>query len=269
MKPFLKWAGNKYQIIERIRSTLPKGKRLIEPFVGSGAVFLNTDYPDYLLTDSNQDLINLYQHLKLEGQAFIKDCQEFFQPSNNHEQAFYALRTLFNTTSNPRLKALLFVYLNKHCFNGLCRYNTKHEFNTPFGRYQKPYFPEKEMQFFHQRAQIATFKQTDFLATMQEAILGDVVYCDPPYVPLSKTANFTSYSAGGFSSEQQALLAKTAHELAEKGITVVISNHDTEFTRKIYHQHKANVASFDVQRFISCIGTNRNKAGEILAVFSG
>lgn len=265
MKPFLKWAGNKHKILERIQTTLPQGKRLIEPFVGSGAVFLNTNYGRYLLSDSNQDLIWLYQHLKAEGEIFINDCRSFFKPINNNEQAFYKFRTLFNTTKDTRLKSMLFIYLNKHCFNGLCRYNSKGEFNTPFGKYKKPYFPEQEMHFFYQQAQSAIFKCADFLVTMRSAKLGDVVYCDPPYVPLSKTANFTSYSAGGFNEQQQTLLAKTAIELAAKGITVIISNHDTAFTRHAYQ--KAEILKFEVQRNISCDGASRGKAAEVLAIF--
>jgi DNA adenine methylase len=266
MKPFLKWAGNKYQIIERVLAALPAGNRLIEPFVGSGAVFLNADYPHYLLADSNQDLISLYQYLQVEGETFIQDCHAFFTPENNQTEAFYRLRMLFNVTEDQRLKALLFVYLNKHCFNGLCRYNSKGGFNTPFGRYKKPYFPEKEMFFFYENTKQAVFESADFVTTLSNARAGDVVYCDPPYVPLSKTANFTSYSAGGFGQDQQVLLAKMANNLAAKGITVVISNHDTEFTRSAYQ--KASLSSFAVQRFISCNGASRQKAAEMLAIFS-
>jgi DNA adenine methylase len=266
MKPFLKWAGNKYQIIERLLTALPTGNRLVEPFVGSGAVFLNTHYPDYLLADSNQDLISLYQYLQVEGDQFIQACHAFFTAENNQNEAFYRLRTLFNTTTEKRLKALLFVYLNKHCFNGLCRYNAKGGFNTPFGHYKKPYFPEKEMLFFYEKAKHAVFDSADFLTTLSKVRPGDVVYCDPPYVPLSKTANFTNYSASGFGHDQQVLLASMADILAAKGITVVISNHDTEFTRSAYQ--KASISSFSVQRFISCVGSNRQKATEVLAVFS-
>lgn len=265
MKPFLKWAGNKYQIIEQILAVLPAGNRLIEPFIGSGAVFLNTDYKAYLLADANPDLISLYHYLQIEGGTFIEACRAFFTPENNQSQAFYALRVLFNTTLDRRLKATLFVYLNKHCFNGLCRYNAKGGFNTPFGRYRKPYFPEKEMLFFHEKAKHAVFKAQDFLTTLNDAIPGDVIYCDPPYVPLSKTANFTDYSAGGFNQNQQLTLTTLANQLITQGITVVISNHDTEFTRHAYHN--ASITHFDVRRLISCDGQGRQKSAEILAVF--
>lgn len=265
MKPFLKWAGNKYQIIERVKDVLPNGNRLIEPFAGSGAVFLNTDYSRYVLADSNADLINLYQTLKKEGDSFIDYARKLFTQKNNSETAFYKLRDKFNTTQDVRVKSALFIYLNRHGFNGLCRYNLKGEFNVPFGRYTKPYFPELEMSYFQLKARKSAFKHADFEKTMRAAKPGDVVYCDPPYVPLSMTANFTSYSKGGFGRDQQLKLARLAEELAKGGITVVISNHDTEFVHKAYA--KAKIFQFDVQRFISCDGANRGKAAEVLAVF--
>jgi DNA adenine methylase len=266
VKPFLKWAGGKLRVVERIKALLPPGKRLLEPFVGSGALFLNTQYDAYLLADANADLINLYQQLQQGGQAFIDHCTTFFTPTNNDEATFYALRRQFNGTRNPLEKAALFVYLNKHCYNGLCRYNARGEFNVPFGRYKQPYFPATEMSAFHRKAQGATFQVQDFVATMDNAQSGDVVYCDPPYAPLSATANFTSYSADGFGVEEQQKLAVMAHILRQRGITVVISNHDTPFTRTLYatadeHQY------FGVQRHISCDGANRTKADEVLAVY--
>lgn len=266
MKPFLKWAGNKYQIVERIRAVLPPGKRLIEPFVGSGAVFVNTAYPCNLLADANGDLITLYQQLQAGGRDFIEYTRTFFTAENNNAEAYYALRKRFNTTSAVSEKAALFVYLNKYCFNGLCRYNAKGEFNVPFGKYTKPYFPEAEMIFFHQRSAQACFGQAQFGETMERAEPGDVVYCDPPYIPLSATANFTSYSADRFGVQEQQKLATLAEELATRGIPVIISNHDTPFTRTAYA--KATRAEyFPVQRFISCDGANRNKVDEVLAIF--
>ena len=267
MRSFLKWAGNKYQIIDRIRATLPPGNRLVEPFLGSGAVFLNTDFPRYLLSDNNNDLIQLYLHLQTEGNSFINFCRKLFSPENNTKQAYYELRTKFNTTRSVRLKSALFLYLNKHCYNGLCRYNAKGGFNVPFGKYKRPYFPENEMLNFHRKSQQAIFKHADFRDTMRSAKPGDVVYCDPPYVALSETANFTSYSAGGFGMQQQQELADLARILAAKGIPVVISNHRTKFTVKAYSPY-AKIKNLNVQRYISCNGDNRGKASEVLAVFA-
>lgn len=266
-RPFLKWAGNKYQILEHIMILLPSGRRLIEPFVGTGAVFLNADYESYLLVDSNEDLINLYQTLQHEGESFIDYCRPYFTTGTNVENRYYELRQEFNTTPDSRLKAALFIYLNRHAYNGLCRYNSKGGFNTPFGRYAKPRFPEQEMRRFVNRARRATFKVSDFRETMRSAQRGDVLYCDPPYVPLSATSNFTSYSSGGFDRDDQVALSELAKELSARGVPVLISNHATEFTLNAYQS--ARVEQLDVQRFISCDGDNRGTAREVLALFSG
>lgn len=143
MKPFLKWAGSKYKIIARIVASLPKGQQLIEPFAGSGAVFLNTNFDEYLIADTNADLINLFQQIQTHGKDFIAYGETFFTPENNTEAGFYILRDEFNACQDISKKSALFVYLNRHCFNGLCRYNSSGKFNVPFGRYAKPASPVK------------------------------------------------------------------------------------------------------------------------------
>jgi DNA adenine methylase len=114
MKPFLKWAGSKYKIIDKIRQSLPSGNRLIEPFVGSGAVFLNTDYPEYLVADTNADLINLYTCIKSQGFDFIDYAKQLFNRDNNQAESFYHLRQEFNQTTSLERKSALFIYLNRH-----------------------------------------------------------------------------------------------------------------------------------------------------------
>ena len=156
-KPFLKWAGGKTKLCGKINKELPHGDRLIEPFVGSGAVFMNTNYENYLLADVNNDIITMYKYLQTEGQLFIDYCRTFFIQANNTQSVFLTNRLEFNTTTDTRLKSALFLYLNRHCFNGLCRYNKKGGFNVPFGKYDKPYFPEAEMKAFHAKSKIATF----------------------------------------------------------------------------------------------------------------
>lgn len=267
MKPFLKWAGNKQRLLERIKSALPPGgKRLIEPFVGSGAVFLNTDYSGYILSDANKDLINLYKILQNEGREFVNFCKLYFTDDMNNELTYYRLREQFNTSDDVNLKSALFLYMNRHGYNGLCRYNASGKFNVPFGKYKAPYFPEKEMMSFHEKSRNATFINEDFMNTMRMAKKGDVVYCDPPYVPLTPSANFTAFSPGGFTMDKQVLLADFASVLASNGIPVLISNHDTPFTKDKYS--RADIHTFDVRRFISCKGENRGKAGELLALFT-
>ncbi|HEY0635998.1 MAG TPA: Dam family site-specific DNA-(adenine-N6)-methyltransferase [Gammaproteobacteria bacterium] len=266
IRPFLKWAGNKYRLVDRIVTALPGGKRLVEPFAGSGALFLNTNYPRYLLCDANADLITLYQILKDEGEAFIERCRPLFCEENNTAGQYYALREEFNGCRDLHRRSALFVYLNRHGYNGLCRYNAKGGFNVPFGRYKRPYFPADEMLAFHRKAKHAVFRHQDFATTLAKAKEGDVIYCDPPYVPLSDSANFTAYSAGGFSIEQQHQLVELARMATQRHVPVLISNHDTRFIAKIYRG--AKVSRFQVQRSISCNGKRRQSAGEVLALFS-
>lgn len=265
-RPILKWAGNKYQILERIKEVLPAGNRLVEPFAGAGAVFLNVDYPSYLLADNNKDLINLYLTLQRSGETFIEYSKSFFTAENNRASRYYELRELFNTTGDSTLKAALFLYLNRHGYNGLCRYNSQGRFNTPFGRYKRPYFPEKAMRHFLLKAQKAIFKTADFREVMQAAKTGDVVYCDPPYVPLSPTANFTTYSPGGFGYREQLELAALAESLAGRGVPVLVSNHATEFTLHAYKN--ARIERLHVPRYISCDRAGRKKVEEVLALFA-
>ncbi|MCG6887072.1 MAG: Dam family site-specific DNA-(adenine-N6)-methyltransferase [Proteobacteria bacterium] len=266
VRPFLKWAGNKYRLLPRIHAMLPTGSRLIEPFAGSGAVFLNTRFEHYLLTDTNADLINLYTILQEEGPTFIRSCRRYFSGEHNNAESYYHFRDRFNHSTNLRNKAALFVYLNRHGYNGLCRYNASGGYNVPFGRYKRPYFPEREMLAFHAKAHRARFELGSFEQTIRQAGPGDVIYCDPPYVPLSRSASFTAYSAGGFDLGRQEQLAQLAEEAAVRGIPVLVSNHNTAFTRNAY-RNASLLRKFHVQRYISCNGQQRNHAGEVLALF--
>ena len=268
-RPFLKWAGNKYRCLDKILSSLPPSNRLIEPFTGSGAIFMNSNYDHYLLAEQNQDLINLYQYLKQEGQLFINYCARYFSGQHNNQLDFYQFREHFNqcTQKNKtRSRAALFLYLNRHGYNGLCRYNRHGIFNVPFGQYKQLYFPAKEMLTFHHLSQHAEFLHADFRDTFALATSGDVIYCDPPYVPLSKSANFSSYTTKNFNEADQITLTKLAINCANRGIPVIISNHDTEFTRNQYQL--ATIISFPVKRLISCKASERKNAQELIAIFN-
>ncbi|MDF1646415.1 MAG: Dam family site-specific DNA-(adenine-N6)-methyltransferase [Legionellaceae bacterium] len=265
-KPFLKWAGGKYRCLNHIISAIPQGSRLVEPFTGSGAVFLNAPHEHFLLTDANADLIALYKHLKQEGMRFIRYCEHFFCAQNNQAEVYYQYRIQFNQSkSGSRRRAALFLYLNRHGYNGLCRYNLSGQYNVPFGRYVKPYFPQKELEFFYQKSQTAQFLKADFEKTLLDAQSGDIVYCDPPYAPLSKTSQFTAYTRQKFGEPEQVRLANIAKDIANKNIPVIISNHDTPFTRDLYQG--AHITSFPVRRNISCKGAQRIAVHELIAVF--
>lgn len=266
-RPFMKWAGGKFKILEKILPLLPMKRRLVEPFIGSGVVSLNTNYSAYWFSDQNADLINFYQHLFTEGQTFIDACERLFQSETNTLSFYLDRRQEFNECAHILRKSILLLYLNRHGYNGLCRYNQKGKYNVPFGRYLHPYFPKKELQAFYQKSQESPIKVSNFSFEdcLQHVTTDDVVYCDPPYVPISETAYFNQYTSQGFDMEKQKTLAKFAIELAEKNIPVLISNHDNAFTRETYKD--AVIHSFPVKRYISCHPHNRKTVNELIAVF--
>ncbi|EKE77095.1 Dam family site-specific DNA-(adenine-N6)-methyltransferase [Gallaecimonas xiamenensis] len=266
-RAFLKWAGGKYTLVDHIRRHLPQGEVLVEPFVGAGSVFLNSDFDRYVLNDINPDLIALYQHLAKDPLRFTRDARRLFTASHNNQAVYYRLRDEFNASKDSYRRSLLFLYLNRHGYNGLCRYNRKGGFNVPFGSYKAPYFPEDELGFFAEKAKKATFTCQHFVHAMEAAKPSHVVYCDPPYVPLSVTASFTTYASSGFSLDDQATLAKTALASSQRGVSVLISNHDTEHTRWLYRD--ASLNTVQVKRSISRNGSGRQKVGELLALYQG
>lgn len=264
-RSFLKWAGNKYHCLEHIFNALPNGARLIEPFAGSAVVFLNTNYPATILAEENSDLIHLYQSLQQEGEAFIEHCRQWFTPENNHADYYYECRNEFNQSGQARHRAALFLYLNRHGYNGLCRYNASRIYNVPFGSYDKPYFPYQEMLRFYLKSQELTLLHADFRTTFALAQPNDVIYCDPPYVPLQQKSNFSAYTGKNFSEIEQLALISCAEEAVKRGVTVVISNHDTPWTRA--HYGAAEIRSFPVQRMINCNSSQRQPVQELLAIF--
>ncbi|MGC7560825.1 Dam family site-specific DNA-(adenine-N6)-methyltransferase [Pasteurella sp. PK-2025] len=268
-RPFLKWAGGKFRLMDDINKCLPKRKAcLIEPFVGAGAVFLNTHFERYILADINPDLINLFNFVKQDVECYIEACKRiFFHPEANTSAYYYARRAQFNCSKDSFERSILFLYLNRFCFNGLCRYNAKEEFNVPFGSYKTHYFPENELRYFAQKAQKATFICADFATTFALADQDSIIYCDPPYAPLIQESNFTGYAGNEFSLQHQTMLAQLARQTAEeRQIPVLISNHDTGFTREIYAG--AKLKRIKVQRSISHQPDKRVKVAELIALFT-
>lgn len=264
----LKWAGGKKRLIEQISQKLPRKnkKRLIEPFVGGGSVFLNMDFEEYLLVDTNPDLINLFNIIKQSPVSLINEAQLLFNSSHNNAERYYEIRTRFNLSRDPIERSVLFLYLNRHGYNGLCRYNSKGGFNVPFGRYKRPYFPEKEIIDFHSVAQRATFLCADFTHAFSLAKKHDVIYCDPPYSPVNTTASFTNYSGKGFTNASQEQIVECALDAKQKGVSTLISNHYLDYTKHIYKEAD-EMTKLKVQRNISCKGGVRNKVDEVLALY--
>ena len=268
MKTFMKWAGNKTSIVDKIAPHLI-GETLIEPFSGSCAVSLNTNFKNYICNDINADMINMYRLIQQDAKEFIQEAKSYFL-NGNDEKKFYELRELYNTTTDKDLKSILFLYLNRHCFNGLCRYNSKGKFNVPFGRYTNPYFPEKEiLEFENYTKNNFEFLNKNFSDVFSYANENTVIYCDPPYLPLTNTADFSKYAVDDFSIKHHLQLRDLAIQYSnDYSCTVIISNHDTNDIRDIYCDAD-EIVSFDVKRTISGNAAKRSKAPELLAIYKG
>lgn len=269
-KPFLKWAGNKFRVLPHLLPIIGDPKRYIEPFGGSMAVALNVSADEYVLNDINSDLINLYKYLtNPNDDTFIQYCGELFRSENNDKEEYLGWRKLFNESTDTQERSRLFVYLNRHCFNGLTRYNSKGGFNVPFGKMKNPKCPVNEMMQF--RMYLLQKKHRFMSTSFEDSALyeniesGDVVYFDPPYVPASDTANFANYAKEGFTYDQQVQLAELAESLANRGAKVIISNHDTDVSRQLYKN--AEIYSIQVARSIAANKTSRKKANELIAVY--
>lgn len=265
-RPFLKWAGGKYSLLPELDRLIPAGKRLIEPFVGGGSVFLNSDkHERFLLADVNPDLINLYQMLEADHIRVQSYAQMLFSRSNS-EQAYKELREEFNAQrlAAPE-RAAAFLFLNRHCFNGLIRYNLDGFFNVGFGKYKAPYFPEEEIKAFKRKAHACVFMNAGFRRTLALAGDGDVVYCDPPYEPLPGTAGFTNYTAGGFSWDSQVELAESCMAAHQRGAKVVISNSTAPRVIELYEQHGFTLHRVSARRAISSKGSTRETASDVVA----
>lgn len=260
----LKWPGSKGRAMEELKKHLPKGKRLVEPFAGSCAVMMNTDYDEYLIADINPDLIYLYQYIKMDAEQFIQDSRRFFEVCNRAED-FYHLRADFNLCGEWQWRAAIFLYLNRHCFNGMVRYNQSGQFNVPFGKYKSPYFPEAEIRVFAEKAKRATFICADFSETLEMVRGGDVIYCDPPYNPLEGKESFTGYHTGGFGTDQQQALANRLYTLALQGYPVVASNSDSILTEGQYGYGRFKLHKIKVARSVSANAGSRISAPEIIA----
>jgi DNA adenine methylase len=264
LKPFLKWAGSKRKIVNLIKEKSGEIKgNFIEPFVGSGTVFLNVYAEHYILSDLNSDLINLYKVLQSDGLDFIKYTKTYFGKFNTEED-FYRIRGEFNSMSDTYIRSALFIYLNRHSFNGLCRYNKDGKFNVPYGKYKSVYFPEKELTGFSNRIYNCNFIAQDFRKTLLELKEDDVVYCDPPYTPISETSSFTTYCADGFSNQDQIDLVSVAEK---SPCRFIISNNLTEFTSEIY-KNADELIDIDVQKTISSKNEGRKKTKEIIAIYN-
>lgn len=276
--PILKWVGGKRALLPEIQKLLKApspGKRFFEPFLGGGAVVFSQTIDNQLIAgDVNEELINLYEVVKFKPKELVRKLKEF----RNEEDYYYEVRNMdrskgwSNTSAITRAARVL--YLNKTCFNGLYRVNQSGQFNTPFGSYVRPNIVnEIEIYRLHNfltskttsgkdRVSIlnASYKE---LARMGKA--GDSFYFDPPYVPISPTASFTSYQSQGFTLTDQEALRDEAARLVEKGAHVLLSNSDSEIVRELYKDKKVfKIHTVGISRGIAAKASSRKRITEVL-----
>jgi len=264
-KSFLKWAGGKLKLLDKILPHIEGCNALIEPFCGSGVVWMNSKNRIRVVADINVDLINLFSHIQKEGNDFIKYVETFFVDGNNQER-YIEYRDKFNSTQDSREKSALFIYLNRHCYNGLWRYNKEGKFNVAFFKHKTIYFPREEMMTAHAESKKGVvFVPGSFeYAFTGAASPGDVIYCDPPFDIVDTgrkrhDGGYVAYGKMGFGKEEQIKLARFVKSAPCK---VVVSNSDTPFIREIY----AGLQFYElsVRRFMAC--KEKNKMGELLIV---
>lgn len=265
-KPFLKWVGGKQRLLPQLLPLLPPGKRLIEPFVGAGSVFLRSSYPRYLINDANPDLVAVWTALKQRPREFIQRSSDYFSEQYLGQDAYLQVRAEFNAEVDRFERAVRFIYLNKTCFNGLFRVNRSGAFNVPYGQSKTlPWFPAEELANASQKMANVTVMGGDFSAAIAEAGEGDVVYCDPPYLPDSaRKTGFSRYTVGGFGIEEHARLVLACGQAYLRGATVLISNSDVLEARFLYSGWQLHELS--VRRSVSADKELRGAVRELLAV---
>lgn len=274
--PFLKWAGGKRRIASLLIETFPeefdpKKNKFFEPFIGGGALMFALGNPeaDYFvpganvfINDMNPELVVTYQVIRDQVGPLIKELKEL--SLNINADFYYEMRGYVPKSKVQR--AARFIYLNKTCFNGLWRVNSKGEFNVPFGKAKNPsLFVEENLRACSRRLQGATITNLSFEKAVAKAKRGDLVYFDPPYIPLTASASFAAYAKEGFNQPEHELLSATIEKLSDRGVFVLLSNSDTPLTRKIFRGN-LTLRKLLMSRTISSSGSTRKPVYEILGM---
>ena len=273
LSPFVKWAGGKASLLSDLLRHVPSHlSNYYEPFLGGGALFFaicarDTSFKAHL-SDINNELINTYRVIKDKPDELIQLLSEFqheYYHSKDPASYFYEKRAWRPSSSIESAARLIF--LNKTCYNGLYRVNSRGEFNVPFGRYKKPRILNAENIRAVSRAlrdTNADLRSADYRASLSTCGKDDFVYLDPPYQPQSKTSSFTDYTPGGFSERDQHELAEEFEKLVDRGSTVLLSNSETPLTTRLYREFK--VRSVIVNRPINSVGSRRTGYKELVVL---
>ena len=269
VKPFVKWAGGKRQLVPTILANhLPKNYNLqtyYEPFIGGGALLFSLQPKKAVINDSNAELINCYKIIKNSLDELIEDLKNH----KNNEYYYYDIRD-WDREKNFKSKtevqrASRIIFLNKTCYNGLFRVNSQGQFNVPFGKYKNPNILDiavlKAVNKYLNENQVRILN-SDFQEAVKDAKRGDFIYLDPPYDPVSETASFTGYDVNGFNKQEQRRLKEVFDDLNSRGCHILLSNDCTEFIEDLYKDYLHTKIS--AIRAINCNGKKRGKVDEIL-----
>ncbi len=267
MKPIVKWVGGKTQLLPKIKELLPPTyNKYYEPFLGGGAVLLDLNPKEAIVNDINFELINMYQQVRDNVEQVIKvldNIDKNHEASSDPKAFYYVTRAVYNELSSRSTpeQAARFIYLNKHCFNGLYRVNSKGEFNVPFnGKLTGGSFDAEHLRAVSRQIQNVEFLCGDFEKIAKYPEPKSFMFIDSPYAPLTPTS-FVDYTKEGFSYEDHKRLADFYMEMSDYGVYCMLTNHDTEFIRDLYRGF--NFTEVDVRRSINRNGDNR-KGKEVI-----
>lgn len=270
LHPFVKWAGGKTQILNKLKSFMPKTyNTYYEPFIGGGALLLDLAPCKASINDMNEELICVYKCL-CDDKLYNEMVKMLIAHENNHsEEYFYKIREMDREESFTSLplyeRAARMIYLNKSCFNGLYRVNSKGYYNVPFGKKDKVVaFDRENLNNLHNYflTNDITITNLDFEQAVKNAKAGDFVYFDPPYDTLDDKDSFTAYAKGAFGKKEQKQLAELFKKLSDKGVYVMLSNHNTSFIRELYEGFNINV--IEAKRMINSKGSGRGNVEEVI-----
>ncbi|HEX2173680.1 MAG TPA: DNA adenine methylase [Dehalococcoidia bacterium] len=261
MTPFVKWAGGKGQLLAQLDPYFPPHfRKYLEPFVGGGAVFFHLQPKRAVLGDSNEELITCYRVIRNSPEELIASLEQHRYESDY----FYEVRARDPRQLTDVERASRFIFLNKTCYNGLYRVNRRGQFNVPFGRYATPprIFDPSNILGVSRLLQTSDLVCASYEQTIQRAEPGDFVYFDPPYHPLSATANFTRYTQLAFTDFDQFWLAQAFRTLTERGVYVMLNNSDTPLVRWLYKAHR--IVEARANRAINSDPAKRNPVVELI-----
>jgi DNA adenine methylase len=273
VKPYLKWAGGKRQLLSEIRKHLPKDINsctYYEPFVGAGAVFFDLQPEKAVINDFNKQLTITYNAIKENAEELIKLLEN--HKKKNNKEYYYKIRdidrdeAMFSKLSNME-KAARLIYLNKTCFNGLYRVNSKGFFNVPYGKYKNPsIFNDIELHqiSIYLKSSDIIILNGDFENAVSTACKNSFIYFDPPYHSPPDKKNFTKYQADDFNDKEQERLCNVIKKMTNKGVRCLLSNSDTEYIRELYSNNIFDVFSVQAKRMINSDSAGRGNVNEVL-----